>query len=165
MPILDPHSVEFISRGADQTRRLGMRLGALIQNGDVVCLVGDLGSGKTTFMQGIASGWGSLDTVTSPTFVIVNVYRGTDAGRLYHLDAYRLGSAVEAQELDLDVIMRNGPLVIEWAERIKAALPEERLWVNLQWIDKDQRDMLISASGRRYEKLLAAFRRQIYGVV
>jgi tRNA threonylcarbamoyladenosine biosynthesis protein TsaE len=165
MPILDPNSVEFISRSADQTRRLGMRLGALLQTGDVVCLVGDLGSGKTTFVQGVASGWGSLDTVTSPTFVIVNVYRSTDGGRLYHLDAYRLGSAVEAQELDLDVIMGSGPLVIEWAERIKAALPDERLWVKLQWIDKDQRDMLISASGKRYENLLTAVRRKIYGVV
>ena len=149
MPILDPHSIEFISRGADQTRRLGMRLGALLQTGDVVGLVGDLGSGKTTFMQGVASGWGSLDTVTSPTFVIVNVYRGTNGGRLYHLDAYRLDSAVEAQELDLDAIMRGGPLVIEWAERNKAALPDDRLWVKLQWIDKEQRDMLISANGRR----------------
>ena len=165
MPILDPHSIEFISRGADQTRRLGMRLGALLQTGDVVGLVGDLGSGKTTFMQGVASGWGSLDTVTSPTFVIVNVYRGTDGGRLYHLDAYRLDSAVEAQELDLDAIMRGGPLVIEWAERIKAALPDDRLWVKLQWIDKEQRDMLISANGRRYENMLTVVRRQIYGVV
>ena len=165
MPILDPHSVEFISRGADQTRRLGMRLGALLQTGDVVCLVGDLGSGKTTFIQGVAAGWGSLDTVTSPTFVIVNEYRGMDGGRLYHLDAYRLDSAVEAQELDLEVIMRSGPLVIEWAERIKAALPDKRLWVKLQWIDKDQRDMLISASGKRYENMLATVRRQIYGVL
>ena len=84
---------------------------------------------------------------------------------MYHLDAYRLDSAVEAQELDLEVIMDSGPLVIEWAERIKAALPDERLWVKLQWIDKDQRDMLISARGKRYEKMLAAVRRQIYGVL
>jgi len=75
MPILDPNSMEFISRSAEQTRRVGMRLGTLLQTGDVICLIGDLGSGKTTFVQGLASGWGSLDPVSSPTFVLVNVYR------------------------------------------------------------------------------------------
>ncbi len=69
MPILDPQSTEFISRSPEQTRRVGMRLGAYLKQGDLVCLAGDLGSGKTTFVQGIASGWGSLDAVTSPTFV------------------------------------------------------------------------------------------------
>ena len=81
MPILDQHSFEFISRSTEQTRRLGMRLGALLRSGDVICLAGELGSGKTTLVQGIASGWGSLDQVTSPTFVLVNVYRGPDGQR------------------------------------------------------------------------------------
>jgi tRNA threonylcarbamoyladenosine biosynthesis protein TsaE len=101
MPILDPHSLEFISRSAEQTRRVGMRLGALVDGGDVVCLVGDLGSGKTTFVQGLAAGWGSLDPVTSPTFVLVNLYRRPEGARLYHLDAYRLSGASEAADLDL----------------------------------------------------------------
>ena len=114
MPILDQHSFEFISRSAEQTRRLGMRLGALLRSGDVICLVGELGSGKTTLVQGIASGWGSLDQVTSPTFVLVNVYRGGDGQRLYHLDAYRLKDALEAEDLDMDVMLEGGLLVVEW---------------------------------------------------
>src|SRR5690606_20946296 len=87
MPILMSQSMEFISRSAEQTRRAGMRLGGLLQPGDVIGLVGDLGSGKTTLVQGIAAGWGSLDQVSSPTFVLVNVYRRPDQGKLYHLDA------------------------------------------------------------------------------
>ncbi|MCK5315335.1 MAG: tRNA (adenosine(37)-N6)-threonylcarbamoyltransferase complex ATPase subunit type 1 TsaE [Anaerolineales bacterium] len=165
MPILDPHSMEFISRSAEQTRRIGMRLGALLQRGDIICLVGDLGSGKTTFVQGVASGWGSLDPVTSPSFVLVNIYRGTNEQRFYHLDAYRLSDALEAEALDLDAMIESGPLVIEWADRIQDALPDECLWVTLHWIDRGQRDMLVSARGGRYQDLLTTIRRQVYGVV
>lgn len=164
MPILDQHSFEFISRSADQTRRLGMRLGALLQPGDVVCLAGDLGSGKTTFVQGVASGWGSLDPVTSPSFVLVNVYRGPDEQSLYHLDAYRLSGAREAEDLDMDAILESGTLVVEWADRIKEVLPPERLWVSLTWIDADQRDLVFAAHGSRYQGLVAAIRKQIFGI-
>ena len=67
MPILEPNAFEFISRSPDQTKRLGIRLGSFLQAGDVVCLSGELGAGKTTLVQGIAEGWGSPDAVTSPT--------------------------------------------------------------------------------------------------
>lgn len=165
MPIIDPHTVEFISRSGEQTRRVGIRLGALLHTGDVICLVGDLGSGKTTFVQGVASGWGSLDPVTSPSFILVNIYRGSNKQRFYHIDAYRLRNALEAEDLDLDAMLESGPLVIEWAERIQEALPNEYLLVKLRWIDSLQRDMLISARGRRYQDLLTVFRRQVYGVM
>lgn len=164
MPILDPHSTEFISRSPEQTRRAGMRLGAMLRSGDTICLVGDLGAGKTTLVQGIAIGWGSLDQVTSPTFVLVNMYRRPDGLRLYHLDAYRLRDAQDAVDLDIDNLLEGGPLVVEWAERIRTALPNECLNIRLRYIDEQQRDLLISAHGKRYEDLLAAFRRTVYGV-
>jgi tRNA threonylcarbamoyladenosine biosynthesis protein TsaE len=170
MPILDPHSLEFISRSAEQTRRVGMRLGGLLQPGDVVGLEGDLGAGKTTLVQGLAAGWGSLDQVTSPTFVLVNVYRRRDRSqnrheqRLYHLDAYRLNSQAEAIDLDLDALLGNGPLVVEWANRISGVLPPERLWIAMHWVDTNQRDLLISAHGKRHERMLAEFRKQVFGV-
>jgi tRNA threonylcarbamoyladenosine biosynthesis protein TsaE len=164
MPILSSHSLEIISRSAEQTRRVGMRLGGLLRQGDVICLDGDLGSGKTTLVQGIAAGWGSLDPVTSPTFVLVNLYRRLGGGRLVHLDAYRLSSATEAQELDLDTLMVDAPMVVEWADRIEPALPAENCWVSLRWIDENQRDLVFSARGKRYENLLSAFREQVYGV-
>jgi tRNA threonylcarbamoyladenosine biosynthesis protein TsaE len=165
MPILDPQSLEFISHSVEQTRRAGMRLGVMLRPGDLVCLVGDLGSGKTTLVQGIAAGWGSLDRVTSPTFVIVNQYRRLDGGRFYHMDAYRLSGPQEAEALDLDALLDAGPLVVEWAERIEEALPDERLWITLQWVKDEQRDFVLSARGERYQNLLVAFRRRVYGRV
>lgn len=163
MPILSPHSFEFISRSADQTRRVGMRLGALLQPSDMIGLVGELGSGKTTFVQGIASGWGSLDPVSSPTFVLVNVYRHPDGQCLFHLDAYRLNNIGEAIDLDIDSMVGQGPLVVEWAEKIKPALADEGLWVHMKYIDEEQRDMIFSARGKRFEEMLTQLRKQIYG--
>jgi tRNA threonylcarbamoyladenosine biosynthesis protein TsaE len=163
MPILSPHSLEFISRSPEQTRRAGMRLGALLQAGDLIGLVGDLGAGKTTLVQGIAAGWGSLDPVTSPTFVLVNVYRHPEGYKLFHLDAYRLSGAGEAEDLDIITMLDSGPLVVEWAERIWQALPADHLQVTMAYVDEDQRDMIFSAHGMRYEVLLADFRKQVYG--
>ena len=162
-PILDRHAIEIISRSAEQTQRVGMRLGALLQPGDLLCLVGDLGAGKTTFVQGLASGWGSLDPVSSPTFVLVNLYRRLDGSQLYHLDAYRLSGPAEAIDLDLDALIEQGSLVIEWADRIDSALPDERLWVTLQHVDEYQRDLVFAARGARYQALLTDFREQVYG--
>ncbi len=174
MPILSPHALEFISRSPGQTRRMGMRLGELLQRGDVVGLCGDLGSGKTTFVQGLASGWGSTDAVTSPTFVLVNVYRRSDGsddqGVLYHLDAYRLMGTAEqiltqAIDLDLEAMFATGALVVEWAERVQELLPEEHLTVSLKWVDEDQRDLIIHGNGERGAQLLETLHRRTYGSV
>jgi len=165
MPILDPHSLEFISHSVEQTRRVGMRLGALVQTGDFIGLAGDLGSGKTTFVQGLAAGWGSADRVSSPSFVIVNLYRRSDKRRLYHLDAYRLNSVIEADDIDLDTLQEQGALVIEWADRLKSLLPVEYLWVTMRYVDIEQRDLIFSARGARYQALLAVLRRRVYGVI
>jgi tRNA threonylcarbamoyladenosine biosynthesis protein TsaE len=140
-----------------------MRMGGMLQTGDVIGLVGDLGSGKTTLMQGVASGWGSLDPVSSPTFVLVNVYRHPEGGRLFHLDAYRLSGPAEAEDLDMTAMLDTGPLVVEWAERIQKVLPPDRLQVAMTYIDENCRDLIISANGLRYELLLADIRKQIYG--
>ena len=163
MPILDARTLEFFSRSPEQTRRLGIRLGALLQPGDLICLSGDLGAGKTTLVQGIAQGWGSLDNVSSPTFVLVNEYRRPDGNCLFHLDAYRLANWQEAEDLDLDRMIENGPLVMEWPERIKEVLAPERLWITLRWIADEQRGMTFSSKGERYEDLLAEFRKRVFG--
>lgn len=163
MPILARDSLDIISRSAEQTRRLGMRLGSFMQQGDVICLSGDLGSGKTTLIQGICAGWGSLDSVTSPSFVLVNVYRRPDGQRVFHLDAYRLSGSSEAIDLDLTIMLESGALIVEWADRIQAALPGEYLQIRLTYIEEYQRDLLISAKGRRYQDLVAALRKGIYG--
>jgi len=163
MPILDQHSIEFISRGTEYTRRVGIRLGTILKAGDVICLEGDLGSGKTVFVQGMAAGWGSLDRVTSPTFVLLNIYRRLDGGKFHHLDAYRIEDAKEAEELDLEAHLDIGPLVVEWADRISAALPKDHLWVSLRIVDENQRDLIFTARGDYYQSMLDKFRMRIYG--
>jgi tRNA threonylcarbamoyladenosine biosynthesis protein TsaE len=163
MPILDQNSFEFISRGTDYTRRVGIRLGTILNTGDVICLEGDLGSGKTVLVQGMAAGWGSLDRVTSPTFVLMNLYRRLDGGQFHHLDAYRLQDAREAAELDLQKNIDSGPLVVEWAERISDSLPKDHLWVSLRIVDEHQRDLVFSSRGDYYKSFLEKFRMRIYG--
>jgi tRNA threonylcarbamoyladenosine biosynthesis protein TsaE len=163
MPILDAHTFEFFSRSPEQTRRLGMRLGALLQPGDLVCLQGQLGAGKTTLVQGAAQGWGTLDAVSSPTFVLVNIYRRPDSSRLFHFDAYRIDSPREAEELDLEAWLSEGPLMVEWPERVEAILPPGRLWTWLEYEDDEYRAMRFAAFGNRYENLLEALRQSVYG--
>ena len=163
MPILTANSMDFISRSPEQTRRLGMRLGSLLQVGDILALSGDLGSGKTTLVQGIAQGWGSTDSVSSPTFVLVNVYRRADGDLLHHMDAYRIESALEAEDLDLEAMISSGALIVEWAERIEPALPKEMLWINMNWIADEHRSMVFKPVGTRHQQLVSEFKRQAFG--
>lgn len=147
-------SLTLLSRHSRQTYEIGEYLGCCLQRGDLLCLEGELGAGKTTLVQGLAQGWQALDQAASPTFVLVNVYRRADGASLFHLDAYRIESMAEAEELDLDAMLNEGPLVIEWADRIEPILPSERLWVKLEHKDPETRSLTISARGRRYEALL-----------
>jgi tRNA threonylcarbamoyladenosine biosynthesis protein TsaE len=163
MPILARDAFEFFSRSAEQTQRLGTRLGSLLQPGDLVCLSGDLGSGKTTMVQGIARGWGSVDPVTSPTFVIVNVYRRMDGRQLNHLDAYRLQNASEGEDLDLDELLDGKSLLVEWPEHIQGALPPDCLLVKLTWMADEQRGMVITAKGEHYNEMLNQFKQSVLG--
>jgi tRNA threonylcarbamoyladenosine biosynthesis protein TsaE len=163
MAVIEKGSFEVISRSPTQTRRIGMRLGEMLQPGDVIGLEGNLGAGKTTLVQGIASGWGSYDSVSSPTYVLINVYRRLDRKQLFHLDAFRLMSPEEAIDLDIDTMLDQGPLLVEWADRIKEALPEDYLWINMRFINDEQRDFIVDARGDRHKNLLDQFREEIYG--
>jgi len=140
-----------------------MRLGGLLQPGDVICLQGELGAGKTTLVQGLAQGWGSLDPVSSPTFIIVNIYRRPADEQLFHMDAYRLDSAPEAAELDLDEMLAQGSLLVEWPERIQEILPEDSMWISFEYVAEENRQMLIRAIGARYDDLLAELRQDLFG--
>lgn len=163
MQVTNDQTLEFSSRSPGQTRRVGAHLGGALQTGDVICLQGDLGSGKTTFVQGIARGWGSLDAVSSPTFIIVNVYRDIDQKQLFHLDAYRVESTLEAEELDLNSMLAQGPLLIEWPERMERLIPREHLWVKFEHVNEEEREMKFKSHGNRYDDLLDVIRRTAYG--
>ena len=164
MPILDEHTFEFFSRSPEQTRRIGMRLGGALEPGDLICLRGELGAGKTTLVQGLAQGWGSLDSVSSPTFVLVNEYRRPDGCLLFHMDAYRLESGAEAAELDVDWMLAEGALVVEWPERVQGILPDEALKISLDALAEEQRQMQFIAQGARYDRMLARLQRLMFGV-
>lgn len=163
MPILDAHTLDFFSRSPEQTRRVGMRLGAALRPGDVICLQGDLGAGKTTFVQGLAQGWGTLDAVSSPTFIIVNLYRRADGAQLFHMDAYRLDSLSEAEELDMESMLAQGPLLIEWPERIQGLIPPNRIWLEMEYLAEEHRKMRFKSQGKRYDSLLDDLRQILFG--
>jgi len=163
MPILIGNNFEFFSHSPHQTRRLGIHIGGYLKLGDIICLEGDLGSGKTVLVQGIAQGWGALDPVSSPTYMIVNEYRRPDKQRLFHLDAYRLENVLDAEFLDFDRMLAQGPIVIEWAERIKSVLPETYLWIHLDYTGMEHRAMMLNPQGKRYEILVEKVRQKLYG--
>lgn len=154
MPILEKDTFEFISRSPEQTQRIGIRLGRYLQAEDVICLTGELGAGKTTLVKGIARGWGTSEAVTSPTFVLINQYGRPDGSSLYHLDAYRLNSSAEAEDLDLEQLISEGPLIVEWPERISGSLPSDRLWIEMSWVADERRQLIFKPRGSRYNKIL-----------
>jgi tRNA threonylcarbamoyladenosine biosynthesis protein TsaE len=167
MPILDEHTLDLISHSPAQTRRFGMRLGALLRAGDVICLEGELGTGKTCLTQGIGRGMGIAEPITSPTFTLVAEHQpSSPAPILYHIDLYRLNEAVdEALAFGLaDYLLGDGVCLIEWAERVQPALPDERLWITLRHLDVSKRSILMKASGARYDDLLRGFRQSAFGV-
>jgi tRNA threonylcarbamoyladenosine biosynthesis protein TsaE len=167
MPILDEHTLDFVSHSPEQTRRFGARLGALLQAGDLIGLVGELGTGKTCLAQGIAQGMGVPGPITSPTFTLVAEYRPPPPGPLlYHVDLYRLDDPVEeALALGLeDYLYGVGVCLVEWAERIRAVFPGEHLWITLRHLDLSKRGIIIKALGHRYDRLLQDFRRDTFGV-
>lgn len=143
-----------ISTSPEETRRLGMRLGEFALAGDLYCLEGDLGSGKTCLVQGLGRGLGIAEPIHSPTFILANEHRG---GRLplFHLDVYRVRGPDEAIGFGLEDYMEDaGVCVVEWAEKVRSVLPPEHLWITLRHMGESTRGMHITASGHRYEELL-----------
>src|SRR3954463_3244911 len=117
---------------ADETRELGRRLGLVLRRGDVVVLSGQLGAGKTTLTQGVGAGLRVRGDVTSPTFVIARVHPSQTGGpALVHVDAYRLDSLAEVDDLDLDASLAESVTVVEWGEGLVEGLAADRLEVRL----------------------------------
>ncbi|MEO1644797.1 MAG: tRNA (adenosine(37)-N6)-threonylcarbamoyltransferase complex ATPase subunit type 1 TsaE [Chloroflexota bacterium] len=165
MPILREGELDIISHSPEQTKRLGYRLGKLLQPGDVICLSGDMGAGKTMFSAGIGLGWGTKNRVTSPTYNLVHQHtREADDTILYHLDCYRMQSIDEVDTIGFDDMIENdGVLVIEWAERITDALPEKHLWIELRVIEELRRSFILESNSDHYKKLVDAFRKIVFG--
>ena len=132
-----------VTKSAMETRALGERLAGQLRPGDVVLLEGELGAGKSELARGIARGLGVTETVTSPSFTILNVY---ESGRcpLYHFDWYRLESADELYEMGLDEYLGgDGIAVVEWPGRCPEAVPENALRIRLEQAGENERKIEI----------------------
>lgn len=142
-----------------ETVELGRRLGAALAPGDVVTLTGPFGAGKTTLVQGIGRGLGVADTITSPSFGLVNEYLPAETGArlpFFHFDLYRVRDPREVDELDLaGYFARGGALAVEWPELALDLLPDDRLELTLD-LDGDARRIAVAARGPRGERLARA---------
>ncbi len=140
--------VRIETTSVEETQASGRRLGAVLRAGDVVGLIGPLGAGKTMFVKGAAEGAGVVDTrrVASPTFVLVREYEGRL--HLYHLDLYRLERTREAVELGIEEMRADGGVIlVEWADRLPRALPDDRLTVTIEPTGLTTRSLTFAASG------------------
>jgi tRNA threonylcarbamoyladenosine biosynthesis protein TsaE len=134
------------SNSPEVTRALGRLIGGVLKAGDVVALAGELGTGKTCLTQGIAEGMGIPGDyrITSPTFTLVNEYPGRLT--LYHVDVYRLAGQTDLYDLGFDEFAEGqGVVVIEWAEKIREAVPEGTLWIYLSYLDDATRRIEVVA--------------------
>jgi tRNA threonylcarbamoyladenosine biosynthesis protein TsaE len=150
-----------VSRSAQQTRAWGRRLGTLLEGGEIIGLIGELGAGKTCFVRGVAEG---LDVdqeawIRSPTFTLINEY----PGRLpvFHIDLYRIESRNELEGLNLrEYVYSDGVSLIEWFERLPVDEVGEYLELAIGNVESNKRELRFTAHGERYEKIVDSLRRQ-----
>lgn len=149
-------SIDLVTRALDETRKAAAALAELLVPGDVVSLTGDLGAGKTVFVQGAAKALGVAEPVVSPTFVLVREYRGEMP--IYHVDVYRLERLQEVHDLGFeDLLDPAGVVFVEWGDAIEALLPDSHLRIELHVEGDDARALRVSARGPswapRWERL------------
>ncbi len=151
----EPLTIE--SHSVEDTLRIGRAIGDALVGGEVIGLVGELGAGKTHLVKGIAAGLGVTDDriVNSPTFVLVNEYSGRVP--VYHLDAYRLADANQLAALGFDEMCDSGGVVIvEWADRVNTAMPDESMWIMLASTGELDRRITLSDATESMRKNLSA---------
>lgn len=145
--------MEYIVTTVDETYKIGKLIGSLVNSGDIICLIGDLGTGKTHLTKGIANGLDIEDTITSPTFTIVNEYTGRLI--LYHFDVYRVNDPDEIAAIGFDeYIFGDGVSVIEWANYIEELIPPNNLTITIEKLTEygdDYRKINIQYTDKRYD--------------
>ncbi len=143
----------------DETRALGRALAGLLRGGEILGLSGDLGSGKTCFVHGLAEGLevGGNSWVRSPTFTLINEYEGRLP--VVHVDLFRVAPGPEMEDLHLEEYFASGSVcVVEWFERLDAVGAEEFMGVHFRYVDENRRELRFAPHGVRYEELVAALR-------
>jgi tRNA threonylcarbamoyladenosine biosynthesis protein TsaE len=157
----------FTTTDSSQTRKMGEILAGELQGGEIICLTGELGSGKTTFAQGLLKGLGARGPYTSPTFVVIKEYKTKFSNKskisklikqkkykipdtkyqilnIYHIDAYRV-DAKDVLDLGWEEIIssKNNIVIVEWAERIKRIIPESAAWLKFEYLGDDERKIFL----------------------
>ena len=152
-----------ITTSPSETMQVGDVLGRLSPTGSVICLRGNLGSGKTCLTQGVGRGLGVYGVIHSPTFVFINEHPSLSSGPcLYHVDLYRVHDETDVLALGLeDYMYGDGVTVIEWAERAENVLPSDCLWVVLAYLGERTRRLTFHPRGKAYEELVARLREQV----
>jgi len=141
----------------------------MLATGDIIALCGELGTGKTTLVRGMARGIGlEAEEVVSPSFTLVNEYAGggplaKGPLRLFHIDLYRLANEKELIDIDYEeYLTADGVVVIEWADRIPHAVPREALWIMLRYLNSDSREIVLRTEGDRYKMMIEELQRKVY---
>ncbi|MCC6239062.1 MAG: tRNA (adenosine(37)-N6)-threonylcarbamoyltransferase complex ATPase subunit type 1 TsaE [Phycisphaerales bacterium] len=136
--------VIYRSRSIAQTESIAADLASTLRGGTCIALEGDLGAGKTQFVRGLVRGLGATDRVTSPTFVLLNIY-GTGRLTVYHLDAYRVHGTDDFQTIGFsELLEQNGVVVVEWASRVKSLLPPDTIDIQLTALSPRIREIRIT---------------------
>lgn len=149
------------TKSTSETIRIGKQIGSQLHSGDVVALVGELGTGKTHFIKGLASGAGVKRSryITSPSFTLIHEYQGKTP--FYHIDLFRLKTEKEAEGLGLEEYIQGGGITaVEWADKIPTLLPQEMLWIEIRYTGEHKRSIEIVGKGARYEQLMKNFKPQ-----
>jgi tRNA threonylcarbamoyladenosine biosynthesis protein TsaE len=145
---------EFITEKKEETKKLGKLLAQELHGGEVICLFGELGTGKTTFTQGLLEGLGAEKPYTSPTFVVMKEYSrkmtkskfpiSNKIRNIYHFDAYRV-EAEDIINLGWEEIAANPSniCIVEWADKLKKIIPERAIWIGFEWLDEKQRKIIL----------------------
>lgn len=126
------------TKNVNETEELGKIIGKLLKPRDVIALIGDLGAGKTAFTRGIAKGLGVREYIVSPTFTIINFYKGNIP--FAHVDAYRVENEEELEEAGFLDFLDECAVVVEWADKVKNILPESSLWIEIRYINENERE-------------------------
>uniref|UniRef100_A0A7C4Y4K7 tRNA threonylcarbamoyladenosine biosynthesis protein TsaE n=1 Tax=candidate division WOR-3 bacterium TaxID=2052148 RepID=A0A7C4Y4K7_UNCW3 len=134
-------SLRIVTSSPEETEKVGIKLGKKLDKEDIVLLIGELGSGKTTFVKGIAKAIGTKEDVSSPSFVIMNIYNGKK--KIFHLDLYRINSINEI-EFVYDFI-REGIIIVEWGEKIKDEIDGKIIEVHFKILSENEREIIINA--------------------
>jgi len=139
-----------ITKSEEETREIGRAIGKGLLPGDIICLIGELGSGKTTITQGIAQGVGVRSFVSSASFKLINEYEGRIP--VYHFDLFRLDKLSEVEELGYrEYFYNQGVTIIEWAEKIRPLWPDERMEIELKIVSENAREIRITnLIGRKF---------------